>query len=77
MEEKDFLEKVADQFENRPAVLDLNSVMRNLDGWSSLTALSIMAMCSEEYGVILSAEEMEKSIKVSDIYNLVKSRCNG
>ena len=69
-----FLQNFADQFDDEPEGLALETLFRDIDGWSSLVALSVMAMCDEEYDVILSANEMENSNSVADIFNIVESR---
>ena len=74
VDEKHFLQNFADQFDDEPEGLSLETLFRDIDGWSSIVALSIMAMCAEEYDVILSANEMENSNRVSDIYNIVNER---
>lgn len=74
VDEKQFLKNFADQFDDEPEGLSLETLFRDLDGWSSIVALSIMAMCAEEYDVILSANEMETANRVSDIYNVVNER---
>lgn len=78
MDEKEFIQNFADQFDDTDASqLTLDTKFRDLEEWSSIIALSVMAMCDEEYNVILSANEMENANQISDIYNIVKSRING
>lgn len=77
MEEKEFLGKFIEQFDYRPSDIHLDDNFREIDGWSSIVALCVIAICSEEYGVAISSEEMENSKTVRDIYNIVKSRKNG
>lgn len=78
MDEKLFIKNFADQFDERDSsTLSLGTKFRELNDWSSLIALSVMAMCAEEYNVILSADEMEKANTIFDIYDIVKSRNNG
>jgi len=77
VKEKEFIANFAEQFEDYIPVLTLNTSFRTVDGWSSLIALSVMAMCTEKYNVTIAAEEMEKAEKVSDIYDIVNSRYNG
>ena len=78
IDEKQFLENFADQFDDTEVEqLSLDTVMRDLDEWSSMIALSIMAMCDEEYDVILSANEMETANRIADIYNIVNERYQG
>lgn len=75
MDEKKFIQNFADQFDETDASeLTLDTKFRDIDEWSSIIALSVMAMCAEEYDVILSANEMESANQISDIYNIVKSR---
>ena len=46
---------------------------RDLDEWTSMLALSTMAMVSEEYDVELSPEEMRNAQTIEDLYNATKS----
>lgn len=77
MDEKVFLDNFANQFDDEPEGLTLDTRFRDIEGWASIVALSVMAMCDEEYDVILSANEMEKAERIADIYNIVKSRYQG
>lgn len=75
MDEKQFIQNFADQFDDTEASeLTLDTMFRDIDEWSSIIALSVMAMCAEEYDVILSANEMENANRISDIYNIVSKR---
>lgn len=74
IEKNQFLQNFADQFDDEPEGLTLETSFRDIPGWSSIVALSVMAMCDEEYDVILSANEMESANCISDIYNIVVSR---
>ena len=69
-----FIQNIADQFDDEPEGLTLQTSFRDIAGWSSIVALSVMAMCDEEYDVILSASEMENSNTIADIYYIVESR---
>ena len=77
IDEKQFLQNFADQFDDEPEGLTLETRFRDIDGWSSIVALSVMAMCDEEYDVILSANGMESAEKISDIFNIVNARHQG
>ena len=75
MDIKEFIQNFADQFDETDASeLTLDTRFRAIDEWSSIIALSVMAMWAEEDDVILSANEMENANQISDIYNIVKSR---
>jgi acyl carrier protein len=47
---------------------------RELDEWSSLIALSIMAMVDEEYNVMIKGDEMRTSKTIKDLYDIVNSK---
>ena len=75
MEMQEFIQHFAEQFEE----LDVNTVtpqteFKELDEWSSLVALSVIAMADEEYGVALKGEDIRKAETVGDLFNIVKSR---
>lgn len=60
MELKDFIDNFAAQMEETdPAEIKATTVFRDLDEWSSLSALSILAMVDEEYDVTLKGEDMK------------------
>jgi acyl carrier protein len=74
---KQFIQNFADQFDDEPEGLTLETRFRDIDEWSSLIALSEMAMCDEEYEVIISANEMENANSIADLYNIVNERYQG
>lgn len=75
MEIKNFIENFADQFEDTDAsVFTAETNYRDLDEWSSLKALSILAMIDEEYDVQLKGEEMRATNTIQELYDLVASK---
>lgn len=75
MEINEFIEKFAEQFiDTDLSQIKAETKFRDLEEWSSLLALSIMAMISEEYDVILSAQEMRDVDTVQKLYDLVNSK---
>ncbi|WP_299992626.1 acyl carrier protein [uncultured Bacteroides sp.] len=75
MELVDFIEKIAEQFDD-VNVEQLNSEtrFRELDGYTSLVALLIITMIDEEYDVTVTGDDMKKQVTIGDLYNLVSSR---
>lgn len=75
MELVDFIEKIAEQFDD-VNVEQLNSEtrFRELDGYTSLVALLIITMIDEEYDVTVTGDDMKKLVTIGDLYNLVSSR---
>lgn len=72
MELKDFIENFAEQFDETDASeIKANTVFKELDEWSSLTALSVIAMVDEEYDITLKGEDIKNSKTVEDLYNIV------
>ena len=75
MELKDFIENFAAQFDDTDASeIKAETVFKELDEWSSLIALSVIAMADEEYEVTLKGEDIRTSHTVEDLFNLIKSR---
>lgn len=75
MELQEFIEKFALQFEDTDAnEIKAETEFRELDEWSSLTALSVIAMVDEEYDVTLKGDDMRGVRTVEDLYNIVKSK---
>ncbi|HHX70541.1 MAG TPA: acyl carrier protein [Gallicola sp.] len=75
MEKEKFLVKFAEQFdETDVSEIMLDTVFKNLEEWSSLTALSIIAMCDEEYSIKVTGEDIRNIETVEDLYKLVNSR---
>ena len=70
-----FIANFADQFdETDPSNITAETAFHDLPDYSSLVALSIIAMIDEEYDVQLSGNDMRSSVTVEDLFNLVKSR---
>ena len=74
MELIDFVKNFAAQFEET----DINKFsskthFKNVKEWSSLTALSIIAMVDEEYGVAIKGNDIRKAETIEDLFNVVKS----
>ncbi len=75
MEIKEFIENFANQFdETDPAEIKAETKFHDLEEWSSLTALSIIAMVDEEYDVTLKGDDIQKAVTVEDLFNTVKAK---
>ena len=75
MDLKEFIENFADQFDDTDASeIQADTVFKELDEWSSLIALSVIAMVDEEYDVTIKGDDVRGSETVEDLYNIVKSR---
>ena len=75
MELKDFIENFAAQFDETDAsVFTPETKFRELEEYSSLIALSIIAMVDEEYDVTLKGNDIRSSETIEDLFNIVKSK---
>ena len=75
MELKDFVQNFADQFEETDASeFNAETVFHDLDEWSSLMALSIIAMIDEEYDITIKGDEMRSAVTIEDLFNIVKAK---
>jgi len=75
MEIKDFIEKFAEQFDDTDASeIKAETVFKELDEWSSLIALSVIAMVDEEYDVTIKGDDIRNSNTIQDLVNIIESR---
>ena len=75
MELNDFILNFAEQFDDTDASeIKVETNFRELDEWSSLTALSVIAMAKTVYGKTISGAEIRTCNTVEELYNLVSSK---
>ena len=75
MEIKDFIENFAEQFDDTTVeMLGAGTNFRELDEWSSLIALSVIAMVDEVYGITINGEDIRSSQTISDLFNRIMDK---
>lgn len=75
MEIKEFIENFADQLDDTPAAaLTPETNFRELEEWSSLSALAILGMIDDEYDVQLKGNEMRGANTIQELFDLVASK---
>lgn len=75
MEIQEFINHFEDVFEETDlSTLKAETNFRDLDEWSSLIALSTMAMISDEYDVELTADEMRANNTFKELFDIVKAK---
>lgn len=75
MEIKEFIENFAAQFDETEAeVFTAETQFKGLDEWSSLIALSVIAMVDEEYDVTLKGDDIKNAETIEDLFNTVKAK---
>ena len=74
MEMTKFIQLFAEQFDDVDAsTLTPESNFRDIEEWSSLVALSVIAMVDEEYGVLLKGDDIRQSNTIADLYSKVQN----
>lgn len=75
MEISEFIEKFAEQFDDTDAsVFTPTTEFRRIDEWSSIIALSIIAMVDEECGVTIKGDDIKNSNTIEDLFNIVQAK---
>lgn len=75
MELNDFIENFANQFDDTdPSEIKAETVFKELDEWSSLIALSVIAMVDEEYDITIKGDDIRNASTVEDLFNAVKAK---
>ena len=72
---EEFIENFAAQFdETDPETIVADTKFKELDEWSSLTALSIIAMVDDEYDVIIKGNDILKAETIQDSFEIVQKK---
>lgn len=71
----EFVELFAEQFDDTdPSEIKADTVFHDLDEWSSLIGLSVIAMIDEEFEVTVKADDMISSVTVEDLYKKIQAK---
>lgn len=75
MELEKFIAAFADEFEETDASeITADCEFHELEEWSSLTGMGIIAMVKNQYGKTITGKEIRSCETVEDLYNLVKNK---
>ena len=75
MELNDFIANFAEQFDETEAKeFRSETIFKELEEWSSLIALGIIAMVDEEYNVTIKGEDIRNSNTIEDLFKFISSR---
>lgn len=70
-----FIHNFAEQFENTDSSLfTAETKYKELEEWSSLAALLIIAMVDEQYDVKIKGEDIRNSATIQELYTIIESR---
>ena len=71
----EFVALFAEQFDfTDSSEISATTIFHDLDEWSPLIGLSIIAMVDEEFDVALKGDDVKNSVTVEDLYNRVISK---
>ena len=69
----EFIENFALQFDDTPFEdIKHDTIYKDIDEWSSLTALSVIAMIDQDYDVGIGAKEIIEAETVEELFIIVK-----
>ena len=75
MELKDFIAYFAEQFDDTDASeITATTVFHDLEEYSSLIALSIIAMVDEEFEKRITGADLRSVNTLEELYNLIQSK---
>lgn len=75
MELKDFIVDFADQFDDTDASeITADCKFHDLEEWSSLIGMGILAMAKLNYGKVISSAELKSCETVEDVFNLINNK---
>lgn len=71
----EFVTLCAELFDGTDAsVISATTAFHELDGWSSLIALSLIGMIAEEFNIGLKGDDIKNSVTLEDLYNRVQEK---
>lgn len=74
MELKDFIENFAQQFDDTDASkFTADAKFKEFEEWSSLIALSIIAMVDDEYGKSIKGDVIRNSTTIKDLFDQINT----
>ncbi|MBX3256043.1 MAG: hypothetical protein KF862_18045 [Chitinophagaceae bacterium] len=75
MDKNAFLSSFADQFDDTDiSSITLNTRFKELDEWSSMVALMIIAMVDENYNKKITGADLRESDTIEQLFNRVSAK---
>ncbi len=73
------IQLLIDQIENefdevQPGTIKPESSFRELEGWSSMHALILIALIDNEYDILLTGEQLKNAQSVQDLFEIIQSK---
>lgn len=71
----EFVVLFAEQFDDTDmSEIKASTEFHELDEWSSLIGLSVIALADEEFEVALKGDDVKNAVTVEDLYNTIISK---
>ncbi len=75
MELSDFIKNFAELFDDTdPSEITAATEFHELDEWSSITGMSVIALAKTQYGKTITGKEIRECESVEDLFNLIASK---
>lgn len=75
MELNEFIANFAGQFdETDPSEIQSTTAFHELEEWSSLTGMSVIALAKTQYGKTITGAELKACVIVEDVFNLISNK---
>lgn len=75
MELNEFLANFADQFDDTdPSEIQAETKFHDLEEWSSLVAMGVIALVKTQYGKTITGKEIRECETVDDLFHLISSK---
>lgn len=75
MDLNEFVANFAEQFDETDASeITASTEFHELEEWSSLTGMGVIAFVKTEYGKTITSKELRECETVEDVFNLVASK---
>ena len=75
MKLEEFVQKFAEQFDETPAdQFSQLTVFKDLEEWSSLTALSVIAMVDEELEKRITGADIRSSSTIEELFLVIQAK---
>lgn len=75
MDLQQFIQQFAEQFDGTDlTVFSAGTKFKELDEWSSLIALSVIAMIDDEYDVQIKGDDVRNASTIKELFEIVKGQ---
>jgi acyl carrier protein len=75
MEKNQFLQSFAEQFdETEPSTITMNTKFKEIDEWSSMIALMVIAMVDENYNKKITGADLREANTIEQLFERVAAK---